>query len=136
MKNKFCGYVIDSVDYKDNDSIVIYLGGYHNHTRRNLLKKLHEAKRNLKWFHIGDIDWGGFEIFLHLTTHTGIDFQPYLMGINELGKYEEECLPLTTNDRNRLEKLLSDSRAKLFYPVIKYMLEKGYKLEQESLIFD
>ena len=57
------------------------------------------------------------------------------MGINELEKYEEECLPLTTNDRIRLEKLLSDSRAKLFYPVIKYMLEKGYKLEQESLLF-
>lgn len=122
--------------FNDSDSIVIYLGGYHNHTKRNLLKKLHEAKRNLKWFHIGDIDWGGFEIFLHLTTHTGINFQPYLMGINELKKYEEECLPLTTNDRIRLEKLLSDSRAELFYPVIKYMLEKGYKLEQESLIFD
>ena len=122
--------------FNDNDSIVIYLGGYHNHTKRNLLKKLHEAKRNLKWFHVGDIDWGGFEIFLHLTRHTGIDFQPYLMGINELEKYEEECLPLTTNDRIRLEKLLSDSRAKIFYPVIKYMLEKGYKLEQESLIFD
>ena len=25
MKNKFCGYVIDSVDYKDNDSIVTIL---------------------------------------------------------------------------------------------------------------
>lgn len=122
--------------FNDNDSIVIYLGGYHNHTKRIFLKKLHEAKRNLKWFHIGDIDWGGFEIFFHLTRHTGIDFQPYLMGINELEKYKEECLPLTSNDRIRLEKLLSDSRAKIFYPVIKYMLEKGYKLEQESLIFD
>lgn len=121
--------------FNDNDSIIIYLGGYHNHTKRNLLKKLHEAKRNLKWFHIGDIDWGGFEIFLHLITSTGIKFQPYLMGIEELEKYESECLPLTQNDRIRLKKLLSDSRAKLFYPVIKYMLEKGYKLEQESLIF-
>ena len=25
MKNKFCGYVIDSIDYKDNDSIVTVL---------------------------------------------------------------------------------------------------------------
>ena len=25
MKQKFCGYVIDSVDYKDNDSIVTVL---------------------------------------------------------------------------------------------------------------
>ena len=25
MKNKFCGFVIDSVDYKDNDSIVTIL---------------------------------------------------------------------------------------------------------------
>ena len=27
--------------FNDNDSIVIYLGGYHNHTKRNFLKKLH-----------------------------------------------------------------------------------------------
>lgn len=122
--------------FNDNDSIVIYLGGYHNHTRRNLLKKLQAAKTDLRWFHIGDIDWGGFEIFLHLTSQTGIDFQPYLMGIDELEKYEAECLPLTPNDRIRLKNLLTDSRAKLFYPVIKYMLVKGYKLEQESLVFD
>ena len=122
--------------FNEKDSIVIYLGGYHNHTKRNLLKKLQAEKTDLRWFHIGDIDLGGFEIFLHLTRHTGIDFQPYLMGINELEKYEAECLPLTTNDRIRLEKLLYDSRAKIFYPVIKHMLEKDYKLEQESLIFD
>lgn len=122
--------------FNDNDSIVIYLGGYHNHTKRKLLKKLQEAKNNLQWFHIGDIDWGGFEIFLHLTEQTGIEFQPYLMGIDELKKYEEECLPLTQADSVRLKKLLTDSRAELFYLVIKYMLEKGYKLEQESLIFD
>ena len=122
--------------FNADDAIVIYLGGYHNHTKRNLLKKIHAAKTDLQWFHIGDIDWGGFGIFLHLTMNTGIDFQPYLMGIEELEKYKTDCLPLTNNDRVRLEKMLSDERAKCFYPVIEYMLEKGYKLEQESLIFE
>ena len=122
--------------FSDKDAITIYLGGYHNRIKCKFLKKLCGAKSSLQWFHIGDIDWGGFEIFMHLTTSTGIEFQPCLMGIEELERYEAECLPLTQNDRIRLEKLLSDPRAKCFHPTIEYMLKKGYKLEQESLIFD
>ena len=122
--------------FSDKDAVVIYLGGYHNRIKCKFLKKIHGAKSSVQWFHIGDIDWGGFEIFMHLTTSTGIEFQPYLMGIEELERYEAECLPLTQNDRIRLEKLLSDTRASCFHSTIEYMLKKGYKLEQESLIFE
>lgn len=122
--------------FNATDAIIVYLGGYHNQIKSKLLKKIHETSKELEWYHIGDIDWGGFEIFMHLVENTGINFQPYLMGIEELKKYKKECMSLTQNDRKRLEMLLSDKRAENFYSVINYMLEKGYKLEQESLIFD
>lgn len=85
---------------------------------------------------MGDIDWGGFEIFIHLKNMTGINFVPYNMSINELIVHANECIPITDNDRRRLELLLQNPDAKIFYDTIKFMLENGYKLEQESLIFD
>lgn len=84
--------------FNDSDSIIIYLGGYHNSIKRKLLKKLSSFDSNLSWFHMGDIDWGGFEIFLHLKKMTGIDFVPLHMGTEELIVHKHECSSLTAND--------------------------------------
>ena len=85
---------------------------------------------------MGDIDWGGFEIFIHLKNMTGIDFVPFKMGIDELRKHKNECISLTEDDRRKLELLLQNPDAKVFYPIIEFMLRNGYKLEQESLVFN
>ncbi len=121
---------------KDNNAIIIYLGGYHNKIKRDLLQKIHNFKNDLEWYHIGDIDWGGFEIFLHLREKTHIDFKPLKMGIDELTVYKDECTPLTTEDKIRLNLLLQNPKASIFYKTIEFMLKNGYKLEQESLLFD
>lgn len=121
---------------KDDDAIIIYLGGYHNKVKQNLLQKIHSFKNDLEWYHIGDIDWGGFEIFLHLRENTNIDFQPLKMGIEELTLYKDECAPLTKDDKTKLNLLLQNPKASIFYKTIEFMLKNGYKLEQESLLFD
>ncbi len=122
--------------YNDDDSIIIFLGGYHNSMKRKLLQKLNSFNGKLSWFHMGDIDWGGFEIFINLRNMTGIDFVPLKMGISELIAYKDECAPVTEDDRRRLELLLQNPEAKIFYSTINFMLKNGYKLEQESLIFN
>lgn len=122
--------------YNEPNSIIIYLGGYHNSVKRKLLEKLYSFNPQLKFYHIGDIDWGGFEIFLHLKRKTGINFIPLMMGMEELIKYKGDCSPLTENDRRHLSLLLQNPEAHSFYPVIEFMLKNGYKLEQESLIFN
>lgn len=119
--------------FDDPEAVIIYLAGFHNQLKRNLLMKINEFNPNLEWFHYGDIDCGGFQIFQDLKAKTGLDFKPFRMGINELKKYKEECQPLTDQDRKRLESMRQDSNFKLFWDVIDWMLSENVKLEQESI---
>lgn len=122
--------------FNDSDSIIIYLGGYHNSIKRKLLQKINSFNSSLHWLHMGDIDWGGFKIFIHLKNMTGIDFVPFKMGIDELLAHKNECISLTEDDRRKLKLLLQNPDAKVFCPTIQFMLKNGYKLEQESLVFN
>lgn len=45
------------------NSLIVYLGGYHNQARRKLLLKIYDAYPDAKYYHFGDIDAGGFQIF-------------------------------------------------------------------------
>ncbi len=122
--------------YNDDEAIILYLGGFHNQTKRLLIEKIHKFAPDLEWFHMGDIDWGGFQIFFDLCKKTGIHFKPFHMGIEELQKYKEECLCLTDYDKKNLKKMLQENIDNPFAETIQYMLANGYKLEQESLIFE
>ncbi len=115
------------------DSVLIYLGGYHNRVRRKLLQKLYRSFPQAEYFHFGDIDVGGFEIYRNLCDRTGIPFQLYKMGISELKQYESCTKELTSNDLRRLEGRLKDPEYETVWPVLQYMKESGRKLEQESI---
>lgn len=114
-------------------SILIYLGGYHNAVRRKFLQKLYSAFPDAEFFHFGDIDAGGFEIYRNLCDRTGIPFRIYRMGIRELEQYEPYTKKLTANDQKRLENLLEKKEYESVWPILQYMKEHGQKLEQESI---
>lgn len=116
---------------KDN-SVVIYLGGFHNIVKRELILKIYDAVPNIDCFHYGDIDAGGFYILNHLRNKTGIQFIPYMMGIDELEKFRNNCKTLTSSDITRLEKLENDPAFFEFKPTILFMLQNKIKLEQEA----
>lgn len=111
------------------DAFVIYLGGYHNSIRRNMIRKIYENNPDKRYYHYGDIDAGGFYILLDLRRKTKIPFAPYNMDIETIKKYKEYTKNLTENDRSRLENLLGGE----FDEVINYMLENDCKLEQEAV---
>lgn len=115
------------------DSILIYLGGYHNEVRRKFLQKLNLVFPEAEYLHFGDIDVGGFEIYTDLCRRTGIPFHTYKMGIPELKQYEQYTKTLTANDRKRLEVLLEKKEYEAVWPVLNYMKEHGEKLEQEAI---
>lgn len=118
--------------FDEPNSIAIYLAGFHNRIKRQLVLKICQAIPNIKCFHYGDIDAGGFYILNHLREKTDIHFNPYMMDIGILEKYKNNCKPLTNNDKKRLNLLLENDAFKEFVPVIKYMLENNIKLEQEA----
>ena len=120
--------------WEEPDSVLIYLGGYHNAVRRKFLQKLYQVFPEAEYFHFGDIDVGGFEIYEDLCRRTGIPFDTYKMGISELEQYEQYTRELTENDRKRMDSLLNDEAYENVWPILRYMKEHGKKLEQESIL--
>ena len=121
---------------RENDALLIYLGGYHNRTRRRLLTMIHEQLPEAQYLHFGDIDAGGFAIYEDLCRRTGIPFQIYRMGTAELEHYRPYAKALTANDRRRLQHMLEEPPAHLdaYREAVEYMLEQGIKLEQECIL--
>lgn len=117
------------VAFKNPEFICIYLGGFHNSVKRNLLKRIANYDKTIEFFHFGDIDAGGFLIFEDLVNKTGINFNPYLMNIETLKKHENNWTSLTVNDKKRLR----ENQSSIFKNVIKFMLQNNCKLEQEAI---
>ena len=117
----------------DSDAVIIYLAGFHNHTKQSLLLKIYEKYPNAEYLHFSDIDAGGFLIFNNLVEKTGIPFKPFRMNVEELKSNLSNLKHLTDNDAKRLNKMMSDDRFNIFYEVNSYMLENNVKLEQELL---
>ena len=121
-------------DFKLDNYLVIYLGGFHNSIKRLFLSLLYKNNKDKNYYHFGDIDAGGFYIFEHLCNKTNINFNLYNMDLNTLIKYQNMTKPLTNNDIIRLNKLLlNGNNIHLYKDVINYMLINNCKLEQESL---
>lgn len=120
--------------WEEPDSVLIYLGGYHNAVRRKFLQKLYQVFPEAEYFHFGDIDVGGFEIYEDLCRRTGIPFTTYKKGISELEQYEQYTRELTENDRKRMDSLLNNEAYENVWPILRYMKEHGKKLEQESIL--
>lgn len=117
------------VSFNNPDYVAIYLGGFHNSVKRELLNKISKYDANIEFYHFGDIDAGGLYIFEDLVAKTGIQFTPYLMDIMTLERYKLFWMKLTQNDKKRLEKL-NDGR---FSQLVQFMVKNNCKLEQEAI---
>lgn len=116
--------------WQAEDGLLLYLGGYHNSIRRALIMELYAACPQAAYYHFGDIDAGGFEIYRDLREKTGIPFRMYRMDLKTLQAYESYGRPLTGNDRKRLQGMRGREE---LGEVIAYMLEHNVKLEQECI---
>lgn len=119
--------------FQKENSLIVYLGGYHNSVRRQLLLDIYHALPEARYYHFGDIDAGGFQIFYHLREKTGIPFRTYQMDIATLKAYEDYVKPLTDSDRKRIKLLCETKLTDEEKCVAEYMLAKGIKLEQECV---
>ena len=118
--------------FSEPNVCAVYLGGFCNHLRQEFLMKVYESESAKEYFHYGDIDAGGFYIFEHLRTTTGIPFAPLMMNVDTLRKYKPYWKELTKNDVSRLQKIKSP----IFQEVIAFMIKENCKLEQEAETLD
>ncbi|MFT5875772.1 MAG: hypothetical protein ACI8WT_004769 [Clostridium sp.] len=118
--------------YKPQNELVIYLGGYHNSIRRELLVKLYEFNKEIPFYHWGDIDLGGFRILNHLKNMTGIPFNAFLMDCETLVKYKDHLMRIDKESYlDSLRGMLQDKDYEEHFDAIKYLIENRVRLEQE-----
>lgn len=119
---------------RDGDLAMMYLGGFANRHQIEFLKKVISDNPDIKYYHFGDIDVGGFLIHRHLCRETEKSFELYSMGIAQLcDKRYCHCLrELTDSDMSRMESLLEEDS---YGEVLKYMKENNIKLEQEIVSY-
>jgi len=113
-------------------TVAVYLGGYPGPVRRGFLQKL-ATVRPLAFFHWGDIDLGGFRIFVHLKEQTGLPLEPMLMGLETYRQHMAGGQPFEDGYGRQLAALLDQSAYALFWPVIREMLAEGRRVEQEAV---
>lgn len=117
--------------------LAVYLGGYHNTLRRRFLLKIREfadrEREAMPFYHWGDIDFGGFSIFVHLRDRCLPRLQPLFMDVVTLTRYREFCLPFNSQYVKKLSRIRGDERYRVFHPVIAHMLEHRIRLEQECV---
>lgn len=120
--------------------LVLYVGGFAGKVEREFLCRLYnycgEKGLNIDFYHWGDIDLGGFNIYLHLKRETKIPIKTLWMDLATLLKYRERGKAISPNYRRQLEKALGDPLYEEFWPVIEGMLNFGIRLEQEALELD
>jgi hypothetical protein len=116
-------------DTKEHQGAVIYLGGFMNTVRANLLKKVFASEPHAQYYHHGDLDPYGFLILENLKTKTGIPFEPLEMDLPTLRRCHlaGHFRPLDESDK----KLIGNPLLRTYQPVLQYMLEHNCKVEQE-----
>ena len=114
----------------ESDVFYVFLSGYHNSAKQQLLRKIFNYNQHKEYYHFGDIDPDGFYILENLRAKTRIDFKPYKMGIEELEKYSEFTKSLEENDITKAKTLIEKG---CHTEVMNYMLNHNQKLEQEII---
>ncbi len=112
------------------DAFYIFLSGYHNHLKQDLLRRIYEDNKTVEWYHFGDIDPDGFYILEHLKRGTGIPFEALNMNLLYLKKYDAYTKPMEENDIRKAKSLLNQDK---YNEVMEYMLQERKKLEQEII---
>ncbi|MCM1180555.1 MAG: DUF2220 domain-containing protein [Clostridium sp.] len=113
-----------------DDSVFLFLSGYHNTAKQKFLKKIANNNKNVKWYHFGDIDPDGYYILKNLIQKTGISFQPINMDKMYLEDYRKYCKKLEKNDVIKAQSLIE---CQFFEEEMEYMLKHNCKLEQEII---
>jgi len=112
------------------DTLYIYLGGYHNNAKQQLIRKVAADNPGITWLHFGDTDPDGYLILENLKTRTGLNIKPVGMGRDMLIKYVDYTKPVTEGDTTKAKHLIENGK---YTDDMKYILETGRKLEQEII---
>ena len=87
------------------------------------MKKINEAiDSNMQVYFWGDIDLGGFKMFVRLKENIIPNLKPLNMGVVEYRKYLNSGLDKDNKYLDLLKELLNNNKYELFYDVIENII--------------
>ena len=111
----------------------ICLGGFAGPIKRKFLAKLYQTRvESVQYYHWGDLDYGGLQIFNHLRT-CWPSLQPMLMDLETYESFLEFGEEFNDDYGGKLQGLLSRADFVRFHELIRAMLKQRETLEQEAV---
>ena len=130
-KTNYSEYCLNS---RDENELVIYHGGLYSHCRGKFFELISRAISSEKVYYWGDIDMGGFNMFVRLKNNIFPTLEPFNMDAACFEKYREQGLARSDNYIQKLLKLKEDHQYQNFYDVIDLIAKHGVTVEQEIFI--
>lgn len=129
------------IDYiykqKSENELIIFHGGQYSPAKRKFFEAIAIAMpSSSKWYHWGDIDYGGFSMLSRLRREIKYDVFPYRMDKTELEKYSSLTMFVQPQYIEKLCSLSQRTELGDCLPCIEYMIKNRLKLEQEALLTD
>ena len=127
------------IDYvrkmKTTEELILYHGGQFSPAKRIFLAAVASSMpEGCRFFHWGDIDYGGFHMLARLRREICPDVKPWKMDDGMLIKYRMFATGFSDDYRKRLVSLLDMPELADCAVCIEYMIKNGMRLEQEALL--
>lgn len=125
---------------REDNALIIFSSGFYSPSQKRFLNSLYrkiiETNDKIEFYHWGDIDLGGINIYKNIKRYIFNNVKPYLMDTDIMEENIDYCENIDKEKYiQKLKKLLEDDYIKEMHDVIKFVIERRLTLEQESLIF-
>ncbi len=118
---------------RGENELVVYHGGFLSPQRMKFFRLLCSGK-NIPAYFWGDIDYGGFKMFLRLKRNVAPGLLPMNMDLRAFEAHKSVGLRRDRDYIKKLKKLKEDNGYGEFYEVIDAIEREGVTVEQESFI--
>jgi len=123
--------------HKADNELVIYHGGQYSPSKKKFFHAVAKATpTNCRWFHWGDIDYGGFSMLARLRREIAQDISAYRMNVQELKRYSNLTASVTRAYAEKVKSLRLRPELNDCKECLDYMVSNRKKLEQEAMLTD
>lgn len=123
----------------EENALIIFSGGFYTPCHRRFLHDLYESivkkQSDIEFYHWGDIDLGGINIYRNIKEYIFPEVKPLMMDIDTIKENLDFCEEINSKSYiKKLEGLLDDNSILEMHEVIRFIVGNRVSLEQECLI--
>lgn len=121
----------------NNNDLFVFSSGFYSPIEREFLIKvrdfLDKTHSEVEYLHSGDLDFGGFNIFIHIKNTIFPQLKPYKMNKDLYLKYIDYAEPFNVN---KIKSLIDKPGYEVFQDLIKEIIRHEKFLEQEAFLIN